>query len=224
MKNSFSASPMRALLVVIPLLFAAPATAVLVDRQIWTNAAAIGAINGDLLGLAEVSIRFTDGASRLGVTDTKAALGWRVGPRMQAFAGYGFVRQRRLGASSDEHRLFQQASYVAIAGKHVQLLGRTRLEQRWVVDDPFSLRLRQQMRFVVPVADDGLAVTAAGELFITLTGIGSVGEEFDQFRGSVALRLPVTPRLSLDLGYQGQRRESPARHNDILLLQANYTF
>lgn len=195
------------------------------DWQTWTNVSAQGALDGNLLGLAEVSLRWVDDASRLGVSDTKVALGWRASESLQLYLGYGHIRATALGRTAVEHRPFQQASYTLVRGRHATLSGRTRFEQRFVEDLEMALRLRQQMRFVVPLGGrHAPAFTTAGELFWTVKGAGETGEEFDQVRGSVALRFPVAPALTFDAGYQVQNRTTPQRRNDILLLAANWSF
>jgi Protein of unknown function (DUF2490) len=133
-------------------LFAYPAHADS-DGQVWANALVQAPLNDNLLLWFDTSARFTDDATRLGQTLFRGGLGTRLNGHLAVHAGYVHVRTTPAsGPRTVEHRGWQQALYPIIRGKRAQLVGRTRLEQRWLEGrDGMSLRARQLVRLNVPL-------------------------------------------------------------------------
>jgi hypothetical protein len=204
-------SPLFRLCLLPPLLFASPARAQ-TDGQLWANVLAQGSISGDLLFWVDTSARFGDDATQLGQTLFRGAIGARVSKDLSLHAGYVHVRTTpRNGALTVEHRGWQQALYPIIRGDRAQLIGRTRLEQRWLEGrDGMSLRARQLFRLNVPLGDPSAPrFIAWHEAFLTLTDTSwSPDTGFDQHRSFVGLALPMGPH-ALEVGAFAQRFPQP---------------
>lgn len=201
---------MHRLLVPLALLTAAPARAD--DSQLWTNLLVQGPVSGPLWLWFDASLRATDDAERLGQTLLRGGLGTRLAPGVTAVGGYAFIRTEPAGRpGTTEHRPWQQLLYPIVSGRRAQIVGRTRLEQRFREDaDGMSLRLRQLMRASVPIAGPNAPRALAWwEGFVTLAEAGwSPAAGFDQHRGFVGLGLPVG-RHAIEAGYFVQRFPQP---------------
>ncbi len=219
---------MRILCLLALLLAPLPARAS-TDGQLWLNMLAQGSISGDLIFWFDASGRFSDDASRLGQTLFRGAIGTRVSPNLSLVAGYVHVRTTpRTGAGTVEHRGWQQALYPIIRGERAQLIGRTRLEQRWLDGgDGMSLRARQLFRLNVPLGEASAPrFIAWHEAFLTLSDTGwSPDTGFDQHRSFVGLALPMG-KHALEVGAFSQRfpQAEPDRVNRALnvTLVANF--
>jgi hypothetical protein len=192
-------------------LFAYPAHADS-DGQVWANALVQAPLNDNLLLWFDTSARFTDDATRLGQTLFRGGLGTRLNGHLAVHAGYVHVRTTPAsGPRTVEHRGWQQALYPIIRGKRAQLVGRTRLEQRWLEGrDGMSLRARQLVRLNVPLG--GKTAPRAivwHEAFLTLADTGwSPDEGFDQHRSFVGIAVPMGPH-ALEIGAFSQRFPQP---------------
>ena len=83
--------------------------------------------------------------------------------------------------------MFQQANYDILTIGKAELVGRTRLEQRWFSNlDGATWRLRQQIRLNVPLqGPKGLKAIVHTEGFVLLsTPAGSADEGVNQIRTS----------------------------------------
>jgi hypothetical protein len=193
------------------LLLAMPAPAQ-TDGQAWTNMLAQGSISGDLVFWFDASARFTNDATRLGQSLVRGGLGARIDRNLTVHAGYAHIRTNPAnGANTVEHRGWQQAVYPIIRSKRMQLMGRTRLEQRWLEgQDGMSLRARQLVRFIVPLGDPTQPrFLAWHEGFFTLADTGwSPDTGFDQHRSFVGVILPMGPH-AVEVGAFSQRFPQP---------------
>ncbi len=201
---------MRVFLFALAALAAAPAHAQ--DSQFWGNALVQGPVSDEVWLWFDASFRVTDDAGRLGQTLLRGALGTRLAPGVTAVAGYAYIRTEPAGRPGNtEHRPWQQILYPIVTGERAQIIGRTRLEQRFRADaGGMSLRVRQLMRANVPLGG-AKAPRAIGwwEGFLTLSEAGWSPEAgFDQHRGFVGLGFPVG-RHAVEAGYFVQRFPQP---------------
>ncbi|WP_448582136.1 DUF2490 domain-containing protein [Thermaurantiacus sp.] len=178
------------------------------DSQLWTSLLVQGPVSGGVWLWFDTSLRFTNDSDRLGQTLVRGALGTRLAPGVTAFGGYAFIlTDPPARPALREHRPWQQLAYPIITGNRAQIVGRTRLEQRFREDaGGMSLRLRQLMRATVPLGGPQ-APRALGwyEGFVTLSKAGWSPEPgFDQHRGFVGLGVPVG-RNAIETGYFVQR-------------------
>ncbi len=182
------------------------------DGQLWANVLVQGKITDDVLLWFDGSARFTDDANRLGQSLFRGALGTRVTKDLSVFAGYVHVRTTpRGGGSTVEHRPWQQASYPIFRGERAQLVGRTRLEQRFLEGEGgMSFRARQLFRLNVPLGEASAPrLVAWHEAFLTLSDTRwSPDTGFDQHRSFVGVALPMGPH-AVEVGYFVQRFSQP---------------
>lgn len=197
-------------LLLLALLTATPARAD--DSQLWTNLLVQGPVSGPLWLWFDASLRATDDADRLGQTLLRGGLGTRLAPGVTAVGGYAFIRTDPVDRpATTEHRPWQQLLYPIVTGRRAQIVGRTRLEQRFREDaGGMSLRVRQLMRANVPLGGpQAPRALAWWEGFVTLTEAGWSPEAgFDQHRGFVGLGLPIG-RHAIEAGYFVQRFPQP---------------
>jgi hypothetical protein len=217
---------MKHLLVVLGLVFSGPAAATRVDQQIWLQTVVTVPVSGPVSVFGGMYLRYSDGASELGTRYLLGGLEFDLGRDVELGIGYANLKNRSGDVFNYESRLFQQLSYPIVEGRLASIEGRTRLEQRFFSEGGGSkLRLRQRAEILVPLGGDTAPLfKTTGELFTTLIGTNDVSDvEFDQLRGFVGLEVPVG-RLTFDIGYLGQRREAPARRNDVLFVGMDVDF
>jgi hypothetical protein len=213
---------------------AAPIPAVLAaeeDTQLWAGAMAMVDVGrGDggkpLVIMADWQYRYADDASRLGQVTGRVSLGIRVRPTLVLSQGYAYLGNRApAGATTREHRPFQQAMFRIIGnGKGPTMIGRTRLEERFVEGSPdMGLRARQMLRGTAPLGGGFLAIGTA-EAFVNLNS-ASWGPRsgFDQSRVFAGVGVPLARGLWIEAGYMNQyvvrhRRADRMNHNISLTL------
>lgn len=196
------------------------------DRQAWVQALAIGQLSERWRSHVEVQPRIFDGASELGLTIVRGALGRVVHPRLTVFAGYAWVPRTYGDGVRHEQRLWQQLSLTGPGLGRWTTSGRVRLEQRWL--DPWadtSHRLRLMARAQRPVGGRGWGVYAYDELMVTLDDTASGPQDgFDRNRLSAGVSRRVSPVMSFDAGYLWERgvfNGDGRRHDHIAIAVVN---
>ena len=200
---------MRRLLLAAALLPLPAAAQTSADEQAWVNITVQGSIKDELVYFAEVQPRFGDGASRLEQLLLRPAIGWKVSPRLTLYQGYAHVILPIAGARNrNEERSFQQVTWNAGQVGPGDLSTRTRLEQRWLSDgDDMGLRLRQMIRYRLPLREDRKGVGLLGwtEPFVALNDTDwGARAGFDQLRTFVGAEVPVGGASTAELGYMNQ--------------------
>jgi len=217
-----SNAPFRATLLFASMVFAhVPGQA---EDYLWLQAVAQGPVSGKIVTWLEVQQRFS---ANTDVTILRPAIGVQLNPRVQLLVGYQYqLNDRQDLPDIREHRLWQQA-LIRLAGKpgKAVLVSRTRLEQRFVVDQPDdTMRVRQFFRGQVWL-DERWSLIGAGEAFIGLedTSWGQ-REGLEQTRLFAGGAYALTPRLTLEAGLQDQRflREGPDRTNRTVNISLFY--
>lgn len=202
-------------------LAAVPAHA---EEYLWLQAVAQGPVSGKLVTWLEVQQRFS---ANTDVTLLRPAIGVQLNPKVQLLAGYQYQLNDREGLPDiREHRLWQQV-LIRLAGKpgKAVLLSRTRLEQRFIENQPDdTMRVRQWFRGQVWL-DTRWSLIGAGEVFIGLedTSWGQ-REGLEQTRLFAGAGYAITPRLTLEAGLQDQRliRTGPDRTNRTVNISLFY--
>jgi hypothetical protein len=213
--------PLRASFLLPLALAATPATA---EDYLWLQAVAQGPVSGKIVTWLEVQQRLS---ANTDVTILRPAIGVQLNARVQLLAGYQYqLNDREDRPDIREHRLWQQA-LIRLAGKpgKAVLVSRTRLEQRFIVDQPDdTMRVRQFVRGQVWL-DPRWSLIAAGEAFIGLedTSWGQ-REGLEQTRLFAGAGYALTPRLTLEAGLQDQRliRPGPDRTNRVVNIALFY--
>ncbi len=220
---------LRALLATLAamLLAAAPATArTLDDGQLWLVGVASGpflAEHDRILGWLELQTRFGDDMGDLSQTLARAALGWRVGPRLDLYAGYARIDTLRDGAEDiGENRFWQQALFQIARPFGGALSGRTRLEQRWDErGDDVGWRYRQFVRYGYRFEGTRWSLVLWDEVFFALSDTDwGARAGFDQNRGFLGGAFHLTDAVRVEAGYMNQfvRRSGPDQQNHVLSL------
>ena len=175
------------------------------DNQVWTAIFTNGSISDDGKALLwfDGHARFSEDASRLGVSIIRPGVGYKVNDRLSVWGGYARVVSRADGrANINENRIWQQATYTIASGDWGILSGRTRFEQRFLnTGSETGHRIRQFFRWRKPVSDRW-TITAWNETFIALndTDFGA-RSGFDQNRLFVGARWRAFDNVSLEGGY-----------------------
>lgn len=211
---------------VVPLIaaFSVTPTHAESDVQGWGAAIASGTVRGDLFLWIEGQARATDdvgGGSQLIV---RPAIGARIARDAHAVAGYAYIRtDPDRGATTHEHRLWQQVQFVPVRrGNGAPLvLSRTRLEQRMIEGrNDTGWRLRQFVRLQAPVSTRSpIQAVAFTEGFFNLNSTSAGARSgVDQWRTFVGIAIPLNKRVRLEPGYLNQQvfRRGDDRVNHVL--------
>ena len=198
------------------------------DANIWLAQAATINLGGTAVLWLEAQERFTNDASRLGQLLLRPAVGVKLDASTTAFIGYAYVMTDPEGpAITDEHRIFQQLSFRILGdGKGVTLTGRTRLEQRFLEQQPGTAwRLRQQVRLTAPL---GGAVTGVvwTEPFIGFNQTGFQRDGLGVWRNFAGVAIPLGKGFVIEPGYLNQYvvREGIDRLDHTASLTVSRTF
>lgn len=194
------------------------------DNQLWSSVNVSGpATQGSRVLLwFDGHARFREDGQELDVTLFRPGVGYRINPKLDVWAGYVRVAARRDGPDLIEDRAWQQATYQLAEAAGSRLSGRTRLEQRFRdTGDDTGWRVRQQLRFVRPVAGTPLSLVAHDEIFFSLND-ADWGQRsgFDQNRAFLGGAWQATKPVRLEAGYLNQHIKgagpAPDRTNHIL--------
>ncbi len=198
------------------------------DINIWLSQTASINAGDDVVIWLEAQERFTNDASRLGQILLRPAVGYKLDKSTTVFVGYTYVMTDPVGpAKTNEHRAFQQLSFRLLGdGKGVTLTGRTRLEQRFLEEQPGTgWRLRQQFRLTAPVSETVTGVVWT-EPFVGLNETGFQRGGVAVWRNFVGISVPVGKSFRLEPGYLNQYVVRDGRdrmdHTASLSLSANF--
>ncbi len=192
-------------LLAVSLPGAAPALAD--DSQLWVSHALSKDVGDRMVAQFDMNGRMMDDMSRLRHVQLRGALGWKRKNGLILGGGYSYVRLRRAGQPTQhENRIFQQATYSIARIGRLSIDGRTRLEQRFFSDgDDMVLRLRQQMKLSVPIADKGAKFLLSSEVHLQRYPADQGAEPgFNQTRTSVGVLLPINKANRVEIGYLNQ--------------------
>ena len=198
------------------------------DFQYWTQMTVQGPVKGNFLGYLELQPRLWDNAGRLGQMLVRPAVGYRITPDTNVLLGYVYVHTDPLGGvATDENRLWQQLIYPLIKTDGLTVVGRSRLEQRTVVNaNDLGWRVRQQVRAQVPFSSGSRVLGVAWtEVFFNFnTTDWGARQGFDQVRSFVGVQFPITDNFTFEPGYVNQTifRRGEDRMNHILGVYLNY--
>lgn len=174
------------------------------DSQIWVQGLAVGELSEHWRSHLEVQPRWQDGASELGLTIVRTALGRRLAPRVTVWLGHAWIPRTFGEGVRHEQRLWQQLSLAGPVLGGWTTSGRLRVEQRWLEPwDGVSHRARMMARAQRPLAaGSAWGVWTYDELMLTLdeTPQGPASG-FDRNRLAAGITRRLTPVASIDAGY-----------------------
>lgn len=178
------------------------------DAQAWAQFIATKKIEQGVTATLEVQPRFAEDASRLGQLLIRPSIGFRVLDQAVLSLGYAYVRTSPGGgAVTHEHRPWQQLAFpIASRPGLFTLSNRTRLEQRRREDgDRIGLRLRQQLRLMVPIAKTQWQAVVWSEAFFNLNDTDWGPEAgLDRWRNFAGIAIPLRTGVTLEPGYLNQ--------------------
>jgi hypothetical protein len=155
----------------------------------------------------EVQPRFTDESSRLGQLLIRPSLSLTLFDQTVLSLGYAYVRTSPAeGEVTHEHRPWQQLAFpIASRDGVFSLSGRTRFEQRFREDgDDVGLRLRQQVRLTIPLAQGWQGVAWSEGFFNFNDTDWGARSGLDRWRNFAGVRIPLRDGVSLEPGYLNQ--------------------
>ena len=199
------------------------------DAQVWLSLAATKKLSSDFDLVMDMNSRHSDNATHFGHFQVRGLLGWRPPSGGLLGAGYSYVWSKSAsGQVEHEHRIYQQANYKLMSIGKAELLGRTRLEERFFSDsDGMAVRVRQQLRLNIPLkGPEGLKAIVHTELLALLSSPEDDGlEGVSQVRTFAGLGIPLTKTVLLEAGYLNQAVVTgDGRVNHALSLGLNTKF
>jgi len=173
--------------------------------------------------------RFQNSATNVSTVLLRPAIGYAVRPRLTLWAGYGWFGSDADGVGRvDENRLWQDLIWRPAIDGPLQMLLRTRLEQRWLdTGDDAGWRARQLLRLELPFAANGkLALVGANEVLIALNDT-DWGERsgLDQNRLFLGVSYRLNAKAIVDFTYLNLYVDRPVIEDVVNhLLFANMRF
>lgn len=205
---------------------ATPAVAATPDAQMWTSAAVTGRLSKRVLVGADIVGRYVDDARRLGQRVIRAQIGTPLSKRVTVWIGYAHAATCAVNsAAAVEERSYEQLNWAVATLGTARLSSRTRLEQRYARGvDGTAWRLRDQVRFVVPLAAKGPSAVLWVEPIVSLNRTTAVMPGVDQVRGFAGVSVPLTGQIDVEAGYLQQYvvRRTGDRSNHTLSVSFAY--
>jgi hypothetical protein len=178
------------------------------DFQAWQQLNATKKIEDGITATLEVQPRFTEDASRLGQLLIRPYVGFTLFDQTVLSLGYAYVRTSPSnGPVTHEHRPWQQLAFPILSRPGLfTLSSRSRFEQRYREDgDEIGLRLRQQLRLMLPIAGTDWQAVAWSEAFFHLNDTDWGAEAgLDRWRNFAGVSIPVGEGVTLEPGYMNQ--------------------
>lgn len=188
-------------------MLAMPAQAAEEETQAWQQLLVTAPVRDGVTLTMEVQNRLFDDASDYGQLLLRPSIGFRVFDKTTFSVGYAYVNTDIEGRPvTHEHRAWQQLAFPIMAAGPIQITGRTRLEERTFEHaDDVGWRLRQQIRFTMPLDNSGIKAVAWTEGFFAFndTDWGAISG-FDRMRNFVGLNIPLAEKMTLEPGYLNQ--------------------
>lgn len=176
------------------------------DFQIWTPITLDFPINRKLRGYFEVGPRIGDGASRINQLLVRPGLEYRFTDHASLFTGYLWQSTYQYNPSKvlHEHRIWQQLLFEKDI-KRLQLINRTRLEQRCFEDlGGTGNRLRHLVKGNLKLSKL-FYLTTYNELFLNLNSVNDGpqrGVDQNRFFSGIGFKFGKNDRI--EFGYQHQ--------------------
>lgn len=194
---------MRSILLVLPVTLAsAPAFAQQVDEQLWLQTNVHVPIAKKTRLTIEGIARWSDRNNGLFHTEIGGILSYKIADNVEIGFGYRHVAGHNGNTADDEDRLRQHV--VATFGR---VSTRLRVDERFHPDgDEIGIRIRPLARYNHPIGK-GFALFVSHESFI-MANSTNWGQRsgYDRMRNIAGVVIPVSKKLSADVGYLNQYR------------------
>lgn len=191
-------------LLALPLLAAsASAHAQQEDEQFWLQINTHVPLDANTRITLEQIARFSDRQDGLTQSELGVLVGQRVSKNFELGFGYRHVGFHNLNTATDEERFRQQ-----VVGTFGPITTRLRVDERFHPDGKeVGIRIRPLVRYNHELNDNGLAAFVSHESFY-LPNATKWGQRrgYERMRNSVGLMVPVSNKISADVGYLNQYR------------------
>lgn len=192
-----------ALLGALALAAALPAHAAQQDEQLWLQVNTHVPLAPNLRLTLEQIARFGDRQGGLFQTEVGGILGYKVASNVELGIGYRNVGVQSGASSLVEHRVRQHM--IATFGPWFT---RFRIDERFYpTGHEIGFRIRPMIRYNYALDRKGLALFASHESFF-LANSTAWGQRrgYERMRNLIGLVLPLSQRMSADVGYLNQYR------------------
>lgn len=184
------------------------------DFQTWFNVTAIGNFAKESKAYSrfkywlEGQDRIGDISSRSSQEMLRSGLGYSLTANTSLWLGYGWIHTGAPFTSTPfaENRMWQQLLWTK-SYEYLTLLSRTRLEQRFLANNPkVAYRARQLAKITVPLKiSSNFSFVSYDELFWhTNNFVGRNSKGFDQNRVFIGLGYQLYPAVTAEIGYMNQ--------------------
>lgn len=188
----------------LALSIATPAAAQQVDEQLWVNAGA-GIKLGDGVKLnLESTARFGDRADGLFHSQFSGLVSYKLSDSVEIGGGYVHTQDYDNGGKEPNEERLRQQLVVKFGGGFST---RLRTEQRFnSLGKDVAVRTRAQLRYNAPIGS-GLSVFANHESFINFNDTDwGVRSGYERMRNAAGITVPLSKKISTDIGYLNQYR------------------
>ena len=203
--------PKRLLLLVPALLAGIPCPALADDFQQWLSASAKTDLSSKIVVSDELVARFSDDRNGLYELENSLLLGYKLNPKVTAWAGYVHNPSYNAGEFTVmERRAREQLTIDNFArlGK-ASLSGRLRLEQRWRDGiDGTGWRTRPYLKLALPLGGKGApSLNLTEEAFINLNNTAFQSKDgLERLRTAATVSVSLSKVVKLEAGYLNQHR------------------
>lgn len=181
------------------------------DFQQWATVVAKADVGDAFAIQGEAIARFSDDSGGLYELESSFLLGYKLGDRVTAWAGYVHNPTYRAGDFVIMERRAREQLTIDNVAKigPASLSARLRLEQRWRDGiDGTGWRVRPYVKAAIPLGDKRSPVlNFTVEPFVNLnTTSFQVRSGLDRVRSAVSFTIPVADAVKLEAGYLNQHR------------------
>jgi hypothetical protein len=182
---------------------ATPSLSAREDDQLWLQANTHVPIAPRVRLTLEQIVRFGDRANGLFQTEVGGILGYRIDRHIEIGAGY-----RNVGIESGSRTVYENRIRQHVLFTSGRWFGRFRVDERFHPDgNEIGFRIRPLIRYNLPLNKQGLAAFVSHESFYLPNGTRwGQRRGYDRMRNLVGLVLPLSTRMSADVGYLNQYR------------------
>jgi len=206
------------------------------DWSTWLSTTYQTDVNGGpYLAFLELAPRFKDDSSQLAQFIIRPLVGYKVTPKFQLWLGYTWQGEYDPAIKFEDatEDLMQQVQWIDHVTPELNVQYRFRLEQRFFADADPGHRMRHRIRLQYTFPGSDAYLIAIDELFLYLNSLDgsprehSVQPGLNQNRTYAGIGYKLTPKVSLDTGYQWQYVNNfgvPDIHNHIWFTNFNVNF
>lgn len=199
--------------------------------KLWTSAQVTGNFSQypNWNYYIEPQLRLVDDKYKFGTANLYLGIYYEYTPNLNLYAGiFRSHSQRTDGKIENEYRLWEQVTWNVYKSKTIQILNRTRLEERKNLDESeIANRLRERIAINIPIDMSAYnQLVIADEIFLQLNEPSWVSQRcLAQNRASIGVLMALSPTSSFEIGYLNQYQfQNPNIMSNVLYLYWNKSF